>query len=455
MGNHPTSTSEQTLFRISWPLFIELALHMGMGIVATLMLSHYSDLAAAGVGVANQLISIFILVFNVTSIASMIIIGQKLGAEDLAHARQTARTAFGMNFWFGLIVSAVVVLFGSVFLSFFDLKGETLAYATTFVKISGASLFLESLSLTLSAILRANGRTKVSMVVAVLMNVLSVIGYVVAIFGLFGMPVTGVVGVSWTIVIARIFAVVVLFYFVSRYLAIRFTGTNLIKLNVKDIKDILVIGVPSAAENLSYQYSQIVITAIVANFGDASLAARVYINNISMLCYLFTLSIAEGTQLLVSRYIGGKQFDRALKRGLRTLKIAMIASFIVSMGFALTGAPILQMFTEDPAILAVGIPILWAVAFTEPGRAMNIVLMSSLKSAGDAKFPAIIGVISMWGIAVLFSYALGVSFGLGLLGVWIAMGIDEWFRGIFAYRRWRSRPWEKKEQAAVPETALT
>lgn len=403
MGN-PTSTSEQTLFRISWPLFIELALHMGMGIVATLMLSHYSDLAAAGVGVANQLISIFILVFNVTSIASMIIIGQKLGAEDLAHARQTARTAFGMNFWFGLIVSAVVVLFGSVFLGFFDLKGDTLAYATTFVKISGASLFLESLSLTLSAILRANGRTKVSMVVAVLMNVLSVIGYIVAIFGLFGMPVTGVIGVSWTIVIARIFAVVVLFYFVSRFLAIRFTGTNLIKMHVKDIKDILVIGVPSAAENLSYQYSQIVITAIVANFGDASLAARVYINNISMLCYLFTMSIAEGTQLLVSRYIGGGQFDRALKRGLRTLKIAMIASFIVSMAFALTGAPILQMFTEDPAILAVGIPILWAVAFTEPGRAMNIVLMSSLKSAGDAKFPAVIGVISMWG--VLYSSAI-------------------------------------------------
>jgi len=55
----------------------------------------------------------------------------------------------------------------------------------------------------------------------------------------------------------------------------------------------------------------------------------------------------------------------------------------------------------------------------------------------------IIGMISMWGIAVVFSYLLGISFGLGLLGVWIAQGLDEWFRGAFAYRRWLSQPWLK------------
>ena len=108
------------------------------------------------------------------------------------------------------------------------------------------------------------------------------------------------------------------------------------------------------------------------------------------------------------------------------------------------GSPILSIFTDDPKIIAIGLPVLWAIVITEPGRAMNIVLMSSLKSAGDVRFPVIIGMISMWGIAVVLSYVLGVHFGLGLLGIWIAQGADEWFRGCFAFRRWLSKPWERK-----------
>jgi putative MATE family efflux protein len=407
------------------------------------MLSHYSDGAAAGVGVANQLLGIFILVFNVTSIAAMILIGQRLGANEFSQARKFARSAVGLNVWFGVIVAFLVVVFGEHLLRLFDIKGEVLSYGLTFVRICGASLFLESLSLALSAVLRSHGFTKESMIVSILMNIVSVIGYAISIFGTFGFPITGVIGVSWTIVIARVFAVLVLLYLVYRRIALTFTVNDIIKVNKQDIREMLFIGIPSAGENLSYQFSQLVITAIVASLGDASLAARVYITNISMVCYLFTIAIAEGTQLLVARYIGGKQFDRALKRGIKTLRIAIAASSIVALVMALVGSPILELFTNDYQIIAIGVPILWAVVFTEPGRAMNIVLMSSLKSAGDVRFPVIIGMVSMWGIAVTLSYALGITFGMGLLGVWLAQGIDEWFRGLFACKRWLSRPWER------------
>lgn len=438
------SYQEQTLFHISWPIFIELALHMGIGIIATLMLSHYSDNAASGVGVANQLISIFILVFNVTSLAAMILIGQRLGAKQLNEARQLAYSAIGLNFWFGIIISFLVVAFGGELLRLFDIQGDVLQYGATFIRISGASLFLESLSLALSAILRSYGYTKESMIVTVLMNVISVIGYSFAILGVFHFPITGVIGVSWTIIGARTFAICALFYLIYNKLALRIQFDTIFKLQREDVHAMLSIGIPSAGENISYQFSQLVITALVATFGDASLAARIYITNISMFCYLFTLAIAEGTQLLVARYVGGKQYEKALKRGVRTLKIAMVASFITSFATALIGTPILKLFTSNSVILAVGLPVLWAVAFTEPGRAMNIVLMSSLKSSGDVRFPVVIGICAMWGIAVSLSYILGVQFGLGLLGVWIAQGVDEWFRGCFALKRWLGKPWGKQ-----------
>lgn len=190
------SYKEQTLFQITWPLFIEIALHMSMGIIATFMLGHYSDSAAAGVGVANQLLNIFILVFNVTSIGATILVGQKLGAGQLQQARQMARSAFGMNFWFGVIVALIVFIFGEQFLKLFDVQGKIFEYGLIFIKICGLSLFFESLSLALSAVLRSYGFTKESMFVTAFMNLISIGGNILALSGLFGLPITGVTGVS-------------------------------------------------------------------------------------------------------------------------------------------------------------------------------------------------------------------------------------------------------------------
>nr|WP_263323339.1 MATE family efflux transporter [Neobacillus sp. Marseille-Q6967] len=435
--------NEQSLFSISWPLFIEIALHMGVGIFATLMLSHYSDDAAAGVGVANQLLNIFILIFSVTSIGATVLISQNLGAGELKRARQLTRSVFGLNFWFGISVAVLVLIFGKQLLSLFDIHGKVFEYGLIFVKISGISLIFESLALALSAVLRSYGYTKESMIVTVFMNIISLVGYTIATTGILGIPITGVTGVSWAIVAARIYAVGALLYLVYNRLSLKIVISDMIKVKKEDIKGLLAIGIPSAGENLSYQLSQLVITGFVVSLGTASLAARVYILNINMLCFLFTFAIAQGTQLLVARYIGAKQYDRALKRGLQTLKISMIASTLASLVIASGGSFTLKLFTEDPAIIAVGIPVLWAIVFVEPGRAMNIVLMNALKSAGDVRFPVVIGIISMWGIAVSLSYLLGIHFEMGLLGVWLASGADEWLRGCFALRRWLMKPWER------------
>jgi Na+-driven multidrug efflux pump len=248
-------------------------------------------------------------------------------------------------------------------------------------------------------------------------------------------------------IVARAMAVCALLYLVYRRLSLHIELSDIIKIDKQDVRSLLSIGIPSAGENLSYQLSSIVITGFVATIGSSALAARVYILNINMICYLFTLAIAQGTQLLVARYIGGRQFDRALRRGINTLKIAMVASLLTSLVIALLGWPILKLFTDNSQIILIGLPVLWVIVANEPGRAMNIVLMNSLKSAGDVRFPVIIGMISMWGIAVLLSYLLGIYYGLGLVGVWIAQGTDEWLRGCFALRRWFSKPWERLVKA--------
>lgn len=423
---------------------------MSVGIIATLILSGYSDNAVAGVGVANQIMNIFILVFNVTAIGATILIGQNLGANQIKEARTIARSAFGLNFWIGIGMTIIVAIFGGIFLNFYGLSGEVYGYAHTYLVVTGLSLCLEAVALALSAVLRSYGHTRETMFVTIVMNVISIIGFLIAINGLFGIPVTGVVGVSISIIVARLFLVFALLFFVYKRLAIRYRINDILKIDKTNTKNLMSIGIPSAGEQLSYQLSQVVITSFVAIVGDAALAARVYILNISMFCFMFTMAISQGTQILVARYIGAKQYKRTLKRGLKTLRIAFFVSVVISFIIAFTGESLLGLFTEDPMIIAVALPVLWAIVFIEPGRAVNMVLMGSLKSVGDVRFPVIIGIISMWGLAVVLSYVFGISLGLGLLGVWLAQGVDEWVRGIFAFRRWKSQPWLRKKVRKDP-----
>jgi putative MATE family efflux protein len=435
---------EQTLFSLSWPLFIELALHMGMGIIATLMLSHYADDAAAGVGVANQLLNIFILVFNVTSIGATVLISQNLGAGNIQKARQLAHSVFGLNFWFGIVVAIIIFFFGQNLLHLFDIHGKVYDYGLIYTRICGLSLFLESLSLALSAVLRSNGQTKESMFVTIVMDLISIIGNLFATTGIFGLPLTGVHGVSWAMMAARAFAVCALLYLVYNRLSLKIEFRDIFKNSKDDVHGLLSIGIPSAGENLSYQLSMLVVTGLIAAMGASPLAARIYILNINMICYLFALAVGQGTQMLVARYIGGRQFDRAFHRGLKSLKISMPVSLGTSFLIALFGEPILRLFTNNTEIISIGVPVLWTIVFIEPGRALNIVILGSLKSAGDVRFPVMIGIVSMWGVAVGLSYLLGAYYGLGILGVWLAQGADEWLRGCFAYRRWMGKPWERK-----------
>src|SRR5690606_12700273 len=138
---------EPSLFSITWPLFIEISLHMSLGIIATLILSHHSDEAVAGVGVSNQILSLFILVFNVTAVGTTILIGQSIGAGRLDRARQLGRSSFGVNFWIGIMVTGFVYFGARLLLQFYDLEGIVYDYALVFLQITSLSLILEALSL--------------------------------------------------------------------------------------------------------------------------------------------------------------------------------------------------------------------------------------------------------------------------------------------------------------------
>ncbi|MBU9711457.1 MATE family efflux transporter [Evansella tamaricis] len=432
-----------TLYALTWPIFIEILLHMLMGNADTLMLSQYDDNAVAAVGVANQIMSIIIVMFGFVATGTTILIAQYLGAKQRKKASHIAVVSIIANCAFGLILSAILFIFGEQILLLMNLPEELLSPSLIYLQLVGGFSFVQSLIMTFGAIVKSHGFTKDAMYVTIGMNIVNVFGNYIFIFGAFGLPVLGVTGVAISTAVSRILGLIVLFIYMYKRLNGELPWSYLTKKFPKEeLQQLLKIGVPSAGEQLSYNASQMVVTVFIATMGTAALTTRVYVFNIIMFAMLFSIAIGQGTQILISYLIGKGKVKEAYHRCLKSLWIAMAVSTFGTLVFALFRETLLGIFTDNPEIIKLGGILIIMSIILEPGRAFNLVVINSLRAAGDVKFPVYIGIISMWGVCVTVSYGAGIMLGLGLVGIWLALILDEWIRGVLMLFRWKSRRWE-------------
>lgn len=433
---------KHNLYKLTWPIFIEILLYMLMGNADTLMLSQYSDDAVAAVGVSNQIISVTVVMFGFIATGSAILITQYLGANNLKDAKEVSMVAISVNLIFGLLISLILFIFSDLILSAMNLSPELLDYGNDYLGIVGGFLFLQALIMTIGAILRSYGFTKDTMYITIGMNLLNIIGNYLFIFGPFGIPVLGVFGVAISTTTSRAIGLFVLIIIFIRRTNGQFTFN--FTFPKKHLTDILKIGIPSAGEHLSYNTSQMVITYFITQLGKDAITTKVYTQNLMMFIYLFSAAVGQGTQIIVGYLVGAGRFNDAYHRCLRSLKFAIVVSFGIAVLFSIFSESLFGIFTDNEEIIALGSTLIMLTILLEPGRSFNLVIISSLRASGDVKFPVYMGIISMWGISVTLSYLLGLTFEMGLVGIWIAYIVDEWFRGLVMLRRWKSRIWESK-----------
>ncbi|HEY9061671.1 MAG TPA: MATE family efflux transporter [Pseudobacteroides sp.] len=437
-----------TLFALLWPILIETFLRMLFGTVDTFMLSGYNDNAVAGVGAANQYVSILILLFQMVSGGSSIIISQYLGARNNKKASDVAMVSIMFNLVFGLFISVILLVFSGKILGLMNFQRDVYQYSKEFLSILGSFSFIQAVSITISAILRSHGHVKYPMYVNMGANALNILGNFMFIYGMFGMPVLGVKGVAISTVSSQLIGLIVIFIILKNKVGLRFSVVEVLKMPKNAIaqilKSIFKIGGPSAGESISYNISQVVITGLIATYmGEYALQTRFYVFNLMFYIMLFGLATGQATQIMIGHLIGAGRTDDAYKTCLRSLKIAVTVSFIVAVMFFIFGKVFLGFFTDNENIITIGGMLFAITVILEPGRSFNLVVGFSLKGAGDARFILYLGLVSMWSVAVFMSYFLGVVLHLGLIGVWTAFAMDEWIRGIVMLKRWRSRAWEK------------
>ena len=437
-----TAEGKVTLRGLFVPFFIEQILMNLMSTVNTLILGHFSDEAVAAVGAAGQILGFVYTFYAVISGGASVVISHRLGEGNSKEAEKAAFSSLVFVSAFSLIVGLILGYFAEPIMRLMNLTGEPLNMAVSYFEIVVRFSFVQSLITAISAILRSYGMPKPAVIASVLMNALNALFNYIVIMRPFKTPFSGTTGVAIGNTAARIIAFIVIFIVLQNtHARITFKGKRLSDL--KCMKSVLRVGVPGGVANLSYSLSQVVTTSILGILGTEAMSAKIYISSIVFYVYNAGYSMGMSASILMGWLTGAGEFEKAYKLNQRLLKMTIALNLTLSIVFFIFYRPILGLFTKNTEILDMAQAIFFIDIFVEFGRAFNHIEDYSLRGAGDVVVPMVVNIVSSWFMSILFGYLLGVYFGLGLKGCWIAFMLDECFRGSILFVRFKSKKWMK------------
>lgn len=435
---------DQKILKLTFPIFIELVLQILVGNADQIMVGWRDPNGVGAIGNANQITNLVLIVFSVICIASTVLIAQYLGAGDTHALGSLYTVSVLVNLVAGVLVSLLLLFGAGPIFTLMQVKQEFFDQACLYLRIVGGGMCLQALFLTFTAFFRSNQMMMESMVVSVVVNVLNLAGNALLINGAFGLPALGVAGAAISSVVSRAVGLVVIAILFVRRLGPMISLRFLRPFPRDPFRRLMHLGIPSSGESLSYNLSQVVVQTFCNGFTAYMVNARVYANLFAMISYLFASAIAQAAQVLVANLLGAGDADGADRRVKSTLLSAVTVSGAVSLLLFLLSRPLYGLFTQDGDILSLCSTIMLVEIPLELGRAVNLVMGRALQSAGDIRFPILIGVTGTWLVAIGGAYLLGRVLGLGLVGVWIAMACDECLRAGLFLLRWRQGAWKTK-----------
>lgn len=445
--------SKKDLQKLIIPLIIEQLLGISVGMFDTIMISSLGESAVSGVSLVDMLNVLMINIFAALATGGAVICAYELGKikklmeqdtsvkNDFPGARSAAKQLLIVLLVASILVAGLALFFrvGLLRLCFGSIEDDVMANALTYFVISAISYPFIAIYNGLAALFRTMGNSKITMIASFFMNLLNICGNALFIY-VFNW---GVAGAAWSTTISRFLGMLLLFVIISNknheiYINLR----EKFRLDFHVMKKILGIGIPGSLENSVFQLGRILVISMIAGFGTAQVAANAVANNLDSLGCIPGQALGLAVVTVVGQCIGAGDYDSARQYEQKLLKFAYLSMAVVNI-LILVSLPLslkLYNLTKETLELAAILVILhdgfamifWPTAF---------VLPNALRAAQDVRFTMVVSIFSMIAFRIFFSWVIGVRFGMGIIGVWIAMIIDWVFRGGLFIWRVRSGRW--------------
>ncbi|GGY60774.1 MATE family efflux transporter [Pseudoduganella albidiflava] len=443
-----TTTPRPHIFTLAWPLLVELVLAVAIGVAGTWLASHLSDTAGAAFAFAHNISVTLFLLFRIVGSGVGVVITQSLGAGHREGANRVALASVGASTWIG-VVTALVALFGAgPLLELLQTPDDVFPLAAPFLMALAPALLFDAWNASMAAVMRAHLRTRDTLLVLLAMHTTHVLLAVPLMQGWGPVPAMGLPGFAVALTLSRALGLVLHLVLWRQHLGLVTRAPDWWHLPRRELAEVLHIGIPAAAENIAWRLAFMAAMAAAGTLGAAALATHAYVQQIGSMVIVFSLATAFAVEIMVGHMVGAGELGEAHRLVRTSLGRGLVISGVVAGAVALAGPWLLGAFTSDPAIIAEGCILLWIGVLVELGRTFNLVVINALRATGDVRFPVMAGAASMALVLAGGSWVLGIHFGFGLAGLYIAFAADEWIRGLIMWRRWAVQAWVPHARAA-------
>ena len=449
--------SRKQIIRLLIPLIIEQFLTISIGLFDTMMISPKGEAAVSGVSLVDTINTLMISLFAALATGGTVIAAQQLGNGKNKDASASAKQLLFTVMILSVVVGLLCFVFNHQFIDFVykpkdgaseqDMT-EILSNAYIYFYVSALSYPFIGLYNAQASLFRAMGNSRVTMLVALMVNGVNIIGNALFIH-VFDM---GTMGAGLATLISRALAALVLFvlFIKKKDMPISFGKLEMIKPDGKIIKKILSLGIPSGIENSIFHVGKVMVASLVSTFGGAAVAANAVSGSVLGFGDLAGSAIGLAMITVVGQCIGAGKLDQADYYIKKLMKNTYVLLFFVRIAIIIFAPQICKyMFSLKPESTEIAVKIMrwhsvnaivfWPTAFALP---------NALRAAGDVKYTMVVSSIAMWVCRIGLSFVFAKYMGMGVFGVWVAMTCDWYLRTVMFVIRFVRGKWKLRGSLA-------
>src|ERR1035437_7113137 len=287
--------------------------------------------------------------------------------------------------------------------------------------------------------LQGVGQVRVITVTFLLANLLNWFGNWALIYGRLGLPALGVDGSAISTCVARIAMAAALLGFAWRYERTRghplfrhWAGPSMTKL-----RRLVRLGAPAAGQIVLEVGAWNLATLSAGYLTPVALATHSIALNYASITYMVPLGVSAAAAVSVVHAVGAGDLDRARRAGWLALGLGTSFMLCAAIVFLVAPKPLIELYTRDPRVLAVGPGLLWLAAAFQIFDGVQTVCTGALRGLGETRVPMLANLVGYWVLGLPLGLTLCFVLHWGIYGMWIGLTLALIVISISLLLRWR------------------
>lgn len=437
------------IIKIAGPVFIELLMGTLFGMVDMIMLGNFGTdamavAAIAAVGITNQMMFIGLSLVQSLNIGATTMVARYIGAKNEGRIESVVKHVMILT---QLLLVIPILLIGLGLtdgtMKFLGAHQDTIAIGSNYFKVITLGFIFQAFNFSIFAALRGAGDTKTPMKINLTVNLLNVIGNAVLIYGLFGLPSLGVLGAGISTSISQVIASIMLIKFIlNKKSIIHINLKNKFRFDKDIIYNLVKIGLPASLEQIALRLGILVFVKIIATLGTVAYATHQICINIMNLSFTPGQAFGIAASTLTGRSLGEEEPDKAEKYIKMCGRIGAMVSASMGVIFFLFGSFIASLYTKNNDVVIEAGRILKLMAFIQPFQGSQLITAGGLRGAGDTVWTLVSTFIGVLLVRIILAYIFVIVMGMGLIGAWLAVLIDQAIRWLMIRIRFKTNKWK-------------